>query len=50
MAKARNEVNIKEIKILRKISKALGVAEEDIPKTLERFKRETEDMENLVKK
>lgn len=34
-----------EIKIVRNLSKLLGVSEDDIPKTLRRFKDDVEEME-----
>lgn len=38
-----------EKKTLRKLSALFGVGEKDLPKTIERFKNETEEMEKYLK-
>ncbi len=40
---------MKRSRILREISRIYKVEEKDIPKTLERFKREIDEMENMLK-
>lgn len=40
---------MKRTKILREIGRIFKVEEKDIPKTLERFKKEVDEMEKILK-
>lgn len=48
-AEPQKQQRLSDRRILRDLSSLLSVREEDIPKTLERLKKETEEMKTSVK-